>query len=348
MSEPLVEVLRWPLVDAVHRGDVAVVDVTGRLRASIGDPRGLVTYWRSAAKPFQALPVVSSGAAAHWRLTDQDLALIAGSHSGEIVHTERAGSLLARTGHQAEELTCGIHPPLDALTASALVRSGDSPGPLHNNCSGKHIGMLALASELGADPAGYTRPDHLVQREILETVACFAGISPAEIVVGIDGCGVPCFGTSLYHLALAFARLMDASAIPAPWSDAARSVREAMMRHPYLVAGRGRLDTGLMEVGGGTLLAKGGAGGLQCVATTEGLGIAVRIEDGGAPGPVRPSGVATIEVLRQLALLGQDQVDRLSEHGRPTLRALSGSPVGEARFVGRLSGSHVPVAGGGP
>lgn len=266
-------------------------------------------------------------------MAGEDLAFLVGSHNGEPAHTERARTVLQRIGRGPEDLSCGAHPPLHGPTASTLARSHAEPSPLHHNCSGNHIGMLALAGELGAPSAGYAHRDHPVQREILGNIARFAGLPPEGIVPGIDGCGVPCFGTSLFHLAWAFARLMDPSAIGEPHASAARAVRSAMTDHPYLVAGTGRLDTELMEVGRGSLVVKGGAAGVQCVGFEDGLGVAVKLEDGASAVPGRPAGLAAIEVLRQLGLLDAGQLAALGDHSHPIILDVSQTVVGEARPV---------------
>ena len=331
MSEPLVEVVRAGVVEALHRGDLAVVDSTGTLRASVGDPVGKITYWRSAAKPFQALPLIYSGAAARWDLSERDLALIAGSHNGEKIHVDQAAALLAKIGCELDDLLCGAHLPLEPHAAAELLRSGQEPNALHNNCSGKHIGMLALARHLGADRLGYQSPDHPVQAAIMEAICGFSGVPNGTIAIGIDGCGVPCFGTSVYHLAWAFARLMDPRAVNRPYAGAARDLHAAMTAHPYLVAGRGRLDTDLMQVGVTGLIAKGGASGVHCVGLSGGVGLAIKIEDGSTGPPPAPGGVAAIAALHQLKILDEAQVTLLSTHARPLLRNVSGQVVGEVR-----------------
>jgi len=329
MSEPLVEEVRGDLVEAIHRGDLAVVDFRGALVASVGDPVGKSAYWRSAAKPFQALPLIHSGAAARWNLSSSDLALIAGSHNGEQIHVDRAAAILDKIGCSPSDLACGTHPPLGTDAAADLQRRGVEPTVLHHNCSGNHIGMLALAGHLGADRSGYTAPDHPVQTAILEAVSEFTGLAASEVVIGIDGCGVPCFGTSIYHLAYAFARLMEPDGRSAGWAGAAHEMRSAMAAHPYLVAGRGRLDTELMQ--SADVIAKGGASGVQCVGLPGGLGIALKIEDGSMGPPPSPGAVVTIAALQQLDMLDADQVVGLSAHGRPVLHTSAGQPVGEVR-----------------
>jgi L-asparaginase II len=335
VSAPLVEVTRGPLVDELHRGDVAVVSADGELRSSVGDPRAAVAYWRSSAKPFQAMVVVASGAAARFGFSPEDIALTASSHCGEPVHVDRVAALLERIGCTVDDLACGAHAPFDAGSALALARSGDRPTALHSNCSGKHAGMLALAEQLGVRREGYRFLSHPVQQLMLDNVARFSGVPRGEIVIGVDGCGVPCFGTSVYRMAYAFARLMapDAS-IPEPYARSAAIVREAMMAHPYLVAGRDQLDTDLMLAMPGALVSKVGAGGVQCVGLRDGLGLAIKTE-AGAAGATRtpPAGVASVEALRQLGEL--DPVTRvaLAPHAHPEITTVAGEPAGELRPV---------------
>ncbi|MDP8958832.1 MAG: asparaginase [Actinomycetota bacterium] len=338
MSQPLVEVVRGPLVEAVHQGDLAVVDASGRLLASVGDPQSKVAYWRSSAKPFQSMPLVYGGAARRWGLTPEDLALCCGSHNGEPVHTDRVAALLERLGLTAEDLACGAHPPLNGEAAAALLHADMAPTALHNNCSGLHAGMLATARHLEAPVEGYESPGHPVQQEILANVCRFTGLRREEVLIGVDGCAAPCYGLSIYHMALAYARLMEPRGLPDAGADASGTIRDSMMAHPHLVAGRGRLDTDLMRVGRGALVAKGGASGVQCVAIAGGLGLALKVEDGagGPPSPGRPTSVATVEALRQLRVLDEAQAAQLDDHARPAIVTFSGRHVGEVRPAFRL------------
>ncbi len=343
MSAPLVEVVRGELVEVVHRGDIAVVDASGRVRASVGDT-ATITYWRSAAKPFQAMPLLYGGGISRWALSTKDVALICGSHSAEPVHVEQARALLERIGCSADDLSCGIHPPLDVEHAAALIRAGSEPNALHNNCSGNHAGMLALAMLLRAERAGYASSEHPAQREIVRNVALFTGLDTDDIELGIDGCGAPCYGISVYHMALAYARLMTPEVVGEPHASAAGTVRDAMLAEPYLVGGRCRFDTDLIAAGRGQALAKGGAGGVECVGLAQGIGVAVKVEDGSSvPSAGRPGSVATIEALRQLGVLDGAQIEALGEHASPRLRALSGRDVGHVRPVFTLRAADDPV-----
>jgi L-asparaginase II len=338
MSDALVQLIRSDLVDEIHRGDLAIVSADGELRFAVGDPRHKVAFWRSSAKPFQALPLIASGAAERLGLASEDVALTAASHGGEPVHVDRIASLLGRTGHRIEDLECGAHAPLDAEAAHDLERRGESPTALHNNCSGKHAGLLALADALGAPFAGYRLPGHPVQGAILESVQRFTGLERRQIAIGLDGCGVPCFGISIYRMALAFARLMaPREEIPEAYRDAAGVVREAMMQHPYLVAGRKRIDTDLMAQLPGAILSKGGAGGVQCIGLPGGIGLALKIEDGAASASAgAPAGVAALEALRQLDLLDAASWAALQEHARPAIRSVAGEHAGDARAAFEL------------
>jgi L-asparaginase II len=339
MQRALVELIRGGVVDEIHHGDIAVVAFDGKLRASVGDPRGKIALWRSSAKPFQAMPLIARGAAARLGVTREEIALTAASHGGEPMHVALATALLERAGHRSDDLECGAHAPLDAASARALERAGVEPSALHNNCSGKHAGMLALADDLGAPFSGYRLPAHPVQVGIAETVVRFSGAGPDEITLALDGCGVPSFGISVYRMALAFARLMaPPPGIPDEYRDAARVVREAMMAHPYLVAGRDRLDTDLMQALPGALVSKGGAGGVQCIGLPGGIGVALKIEDGAASAqPGGPAGVAALEALRQLGVLGEAAGDVLARHAAPAVRSVAGERAGELRPAFELS-----------
>jgi L-asparaginase II len=328
MSATLVELQRSGLVDEIHRGDLAVVSADGELLGSVGDPERKIAFWRSSAKPFQAMPLIASGGS----LSLEEIALTASSHGGEPLHVALAASLLERVGHRVEDLECGAHAPLDDESARELDRLGIEPTPLHNNCSGKHAGMLALADALGIPYPGYRQPEHPVQDAMLANVARFSGLEPHELALGLDGCGVPCFGLGISRMALAFARLMAPPAeIPEDYRAAAGVVRRAMMEHPYLVAGRDRIDTDLMQALPGAILSKGGAGGVHCIGLPTGIGIALKIEDGAtAASAGGAAGVAALEVLRQLGVLDEATWHGLDRHARPAIHSVAGELAGHA------------------
>jgi L-asparaginase II len=334
MGAVLVESIRGGVVDEIHRGDLAVVLAGGELRFAVGDPERKTALWRSSAKPFQAMPLIASGAAERLGLSSEEIALTAASHRGEPIHVRLVAALLERTGHRVDELECGAHPPLDPEAARELERRGEAPTALHNNCSGKHAGMLALADQLAAPVAGYRLPGHPVQRTIAENVSRFTGLAEDELERALDGCGVPSFGISVYRMALAFARLMaPGDDIAEPYRRAAGVVRAAMMEHPYLVSGRNTVDTDLMRALPGAVLAKGGAGALQCIGLPGGIGLAVKIEDGGS---YAAAGVAALAALRDLGVLDEATWHALGRHSAPVVRTVAGEHAGNVRAAFHL------------
>lgn len=276
MVEVLAEVVRGGRVESVHHGSIAVVDTGGRIVAEAGDP-GQFLYFRSSAKPFQAIPLVESGAADAFGLTPAELALCCASHSGTVRHQEQVATLLAKLGLDQTALQCGAPFPYDPKTG-ALVGAGQLPrSPLGCDCSAKHSGMLATCLHVGLPIDSYLEPDHPLQRQILGLIAELCEIPTGSIPVAIDGCSLPTFGGRLSDFARAWAHL----AAPTAHAAALTRLRSAMISHPENVAGEGMLDTDLIRAGRGALVAKTGAEGLICLALPErGLGVAIRIADG--------------------------------------------------------------------
>ncbi len=278
---PVAALRRGGLVESVHRGRYAVVDPGGKMLDSLGDTGGYV-HMRSSAKPFQALPLVFSGAADAFGFTEEELAVACASHNGEPMHLAAVRSILRRVGLSEGDLQNGFHPPMHAPAAARLAKTGESPRAIHGNCSGKHAGMLAVCVHAGWDPAGYREPDGPLQKLILRTVATVCGVEPGDVRLAGDGCGVPVFALPLAGMALGFARLAAGGAVgfPDDLSDALGRVRDAMRAHPYMVAGTGRLDTELMEAK--NLVAKSGAEAIFAAARTEEphWGMALKVSDG--------------------------------------------------------------------
>lgn len=353
MYEVLVEGTRGDLVELIHRGHVAVVDATGKLLYSAGDPDKL-TSMRSAAKPIQAIPIVESGAADHFGLNSEDLAIICSSHNSEPVHIDAVTRLLTKLELSEAALQCGTHPPFDRRSADEILRTGRELSPAYSNCSGKHTGMLALAAFLGHPLEGYYLPGHEVQRIILDTMSRVTEVPASDIRIGVDGCGVPVFGLPLRAMALAFARLADPEAMPEGKREAARRLRDAMLEHPYLVAGRNRICTALMQKATGKVVAKSGADGIYCVGVLpgvlsgeapeiqpagspevsrhRGIGIAVKIDDGSD----RARHPAVMETLRQLGILTPEELEALAWYHRTPIKNFRGETVGELRPVFEL------------
>lgn len=318
-----VSVIRGGVVESVHRVSVAVADAEGRLVARAGDPT-LVTFYRSAAKPIQALPLVEDSVVERFGITAEELAVCCASHSGERAHVEVVVSLLRKVGMPEDALECGPHAPFHEESAAALVRSGGEPRAIHNNCSGKHAGMLALAAAHGWPAAGYHRAEHPVQRRMRAEISRWSGVPESELGNAVDGCGVPTFAVPLHRMATSFARFAAAAARGEP---AARVVA-AMTGYPYFVAGTGRLCTALMECAGDRLFVKLGAEGVYCAGVPgRGLGVALKVEDGAN----RANEPALVRVLARLGLLDGGDLERLAKFAEPELGNTRGEVVGEVR-----------------
>ncbi|MEO8287454.1 MAG: asparaginase [Chloroflexota bacterium] len=330
----LVEVTRGPIVESVHYGVIAVSDVEGELLAWAGNP-GSVTYYRSSCKPIQAIPLVESGAADRFGLTDREIAVACASHGGEDIHVEAVKSILDKIGCGPDALACGAHAPSDKDAARAMQEREESPTVLHNNCSGKHAGMLALARFHGWPVGGYETPRHPVQQVILQTIADFASLDPDDIPVGVDGCSACTFGLSVHRMALSFARLGQPEYWPEPRRTAVRRISTAMTTYPEMVAARrGRIDTDLMRAAHGTLVAKVGAESLYCAARLgdsqhPAVGFALKLLDGDVSGRARHP--AIIEGLRQAGLLDEDTLNKLEAYWMEEVRNRVGDVVGMVR-----------------
>jgi L-asparaginase II len=324
MTASVVEVLRGPIVESRHPLHIAVMDAEGRLRAFAGDPE-ILTFFRSSAKPFQALPLVTDGAMDRFGLTLEELALCCGSHSGERRHVEGVLSIFRKIGLSDAALACGAHPPLHAESRRALREAGLEPGRVHNNCSGKHAGMMALARARGWEPGGYEKAEHPVQRRLMSETARWAGIPVEALALGIDGCGVVSFGLPLGAMALAYARLAAAARVG---DRDATYIVGAMTAYPEMVAGEGRLCTDLMRRTSGRLFAKIGAEGVYCVGVPGAeLGIALKVEDGAS----RAVGPGILGALGELDLISDEDLGALERHAYPEVRNTLGEVVGQIR-----------------
>lgn len=328
-TEPLVASSRGGVTEEVHCGVIAVADAGGRLLGGVGDPHVPVLL-RSAAKPFQALAIVASGAADALHLTDAELAVMCASHAGQEEHVRVVATLLERLGLSSDDLVCGTHPPFSRAARTELQRSGAPPSPLQNNCSGKHAGMLGLALFLEAPLTGYEDPSHAVQREIARTVARLLGREdPSGLLQGIDGCGVPVLRMSAVECATLFARLIEGA------EPSLRRVRDAMVGHPALVGGQGRFDTRCMRLLPGDLVSKAGAAGAQ------GLGLAPGVGRLGAVGCFMKLADGSSEVIPLLSgaflrAWGEPGAgDELAGSEATVVRSLAGRQVGRVQFLTR-------------
>jgi L-asparaginase II len=318
-----VEVTRGTLVESRHIVHVAVAHADRGLVMSTGDA-GLTTFVRSAIKMFQALPLVEDGVVDRYGLTSEEIALCTASHNAEPFHVDAARRILAKAGVTEDALACGPHPPMLGAAADALRASGIVPGRIHNNCSGKHAGMLALAKAHGWRIDGYHLPAHPVQRRVAQTLSHWTGVRGDRMTTAVDGCGLPTFAVPLDAVALACARFAAAAAEGAP----ASRVVAAMTGHPEYVAGTSRMCTALMTTARGRIFAKTGAEGYYCAGAPEArLGLALKIEDGAK----RASEPALLAALAACELLSPAEMEALHEYARPSLLNTRGEVVGELR-----------------
>lgn len=335
-AELLAAVRRGAFDESLHLGHVAVVESSGDLRFAAGDPDTPV-FLRSAAKPFQALALVLSGAADRFSLDSSDIAVACASHTAEPVHLTQVQRLLSLAGVPEEALQCGAHPPGDRESADLLRQNGQAPTSIHSNCSGKHAGMLAAAKAMGADLGTYLSPDSPVQRMVRALFAEISGIDEADIGIAVDGCSAPVLRVPLSALALAFARLARPDGLREPLAAALFRVRYAMMAHPYLVAGRNRIGPEIMAAGSPRLVAKTGAEAVFAVGDlSRGLGLAIKVADGSE----RAMGPALVESLLQSGFLHAAEAEALGRWHRPELHNYAGILVGgiEPRVRLRISG----------
>jgi L-asparaginase II len=309
-----VESHRGSVVESRHAVHVAVVDGNGRLVASAGDPE-LVTFWRSAAKPFQALPLVADGVVGRFGLTRQDLALACASHSSEPAQVALVREFLQRIGCSERDLRCGPHRPLSDAVANDYETRGVRLTAVYSNCSGKHTGMLALAKAHDWPTEFYTRLEHPVQQRCLESVSECTGVPANEIGVAVDGCGVACFALPLRSMAFAYAKMPPA-------------IVEPMVLQPELVAGEGRPCTEMMRAHPGRVVTKVGAEGVYSASLLrESLGVTLKVEDGHSVA----AALAIAAVLAELGLKPQPA----SLLTKPITNS-RGEAVGEMRVNGGL------------
>jgi L-asparaginase II len=331
-----VVVTRGELVESEHCICYAVVDRQAQVVESNGDIDRPV-YMRSSAKPLIATAMVASGAADRFGFSDEEIAIAAGSHSGEPKHVDAARNMLRKVGLDESALRCGAHAPTHGPSADALCLAGELPKPIHNNCSGKHAGILALAVQLGAPSEGYLLLDHPAQSEIRRVCAALLGVPLAREEIGVDGCGIPVIAVALRTAAHFYARLGDLGLFPRELAPALRRVRDAMIAHPEFVAGTNRFDTDLMSAARPNVLAKGGAEGYHGSAALEqGLGMTVKVADGN----YRAVAPFVFGRLVSLGILDAAQRAALEPYRAPKIRNHAGAIVGEIQNVFESSYSN--------
>lgn len=323
----LVEVTRGGMVESVHRGRACIVDSSGQVLARWGDIEAPI-YPRSSVKALQAIPLIETGAFDAYGLTDAELALACSSHHGESRHTRLAQSWIKRIGLTVDDYECGAHLPTDEETAREMIRGGETPTAFHNNCSGKHAGFLTTALHKGEPTKGYTRFDHPVQQRCLGVLEQMTGQDLSSAPWGIDGCAIPTFGIPLGALAYAMARIGDPKDLPDARAEAVTRIRRAWRAHPHLIAGNGAFDTAMMQAAGGLVLVKGGAEAVGCaVLPKEGIGIALKIDDGSP----RAREVAMAALIRSTKVLSEEQWSRAAQLLNQPVTNRNGLEVGVVR-----------------
>jgi L-asparaginase II len=317
MSAPvLANVIRGETVESVHRGHLTAFDGTGKQVLSLGIPDETVTFYRSACKPLQAIPFIVSGACEAFQFSEEEVALACASHSGETRHIRVVQLMLERAGLTEGQLQCGTHLPFNEKESERMLRAGEHPNQLHNNCSGKHAAMLALAKHIEADAATYTALDNRVQQEILKIISIFAEVQIEKIKTGIDGCAAPNFAVPLSTMAKSFINLISPpESFNSDIRKACARVVSAMTKFPELIGGSDRLDTMLMQAAPGKIISKVGADGvwlcgiLPSEKYPNGLAIALKIEDGDDK---RARPVVAVAILKQLEILSGEDLPELS------------------------------------
>jgi L-asparaginase II len=318
MKELLCEYRRAGRVESVHRVSIAALEAgkPALIRGSVDEP----VFMRSCAKPFQCLTVLESGAADAYGFSGDEIAVIGGSHPGEPEHVRAASSILKKAKLKVSDLQCGAHPPSGSRGLRELLKSGQEPTAIHNNCSGKHSGMVAATRFMRAPLESYLKPSHPLQKANVRSVARFAGLKPGDLKLGVDGCSAPTFALPLRAMARALAAFTTEPGTP-------KRVRDAMMAHPVMV---GRPCVTIMSAAPGRILAKGGAEGVYvCGFPGRNAGLALKVHDGNA----RPWTAILSAVIRKLGWLEKEDLARLAKAADGVLKNHAGRAVGEVRVV---------------
>ncbi len=334
MTNPvLVEVTRGGVAESRHRGAVAVLDADGKVALAIGDIDQPI-FPRSAIKGIQAIPLIESGAADRYDLTDAEIALACASHNGEERHVAAAAAMLAKAGRDVNALECGAQMPLRGGAQIPLYKAGLQPSALHNNCSGKHAGFVCVACATGEDLTGYSKPDHPTMRMVTAAIAALSGAKLEEAVCGVDGCSIPTYAIPLRALALAFARFGSGHGVGPERARAMERIRAAVAAEPYYVAGTDRFDTTAMEALRARAFLKVGAEGVYCAAFPElGLGVALKCDDG----TTRAAEVMMGAVIERFLPLSAREAAVIGPLTRQKLRNWNGIHVGDVRPVGEIA-----------
>jgi len=326
-SPILAEVVRGQMVESRHHASVAVVDAHGAIVRAWGDIE-LPIYGRSAIKPLLAIPLVESGAADRFKLSQVEIALATASHNAEPRHVETVKAWLHRVGLGVEDLECGVQYPSREVALYAMLRAREEPTRAHNNCSGKHTGFLTTAVHVGEPTKGYIQYEHPVQQRLLGILEQMSGCELGDVPRGIDGCGIPVIAIPIANTAFAMAQMADPHHLPDERAAACHRILEAMMAEPFFVAGTDRFCTKLMTAIPGKAAIKVGAEGVYCGALPQdGLGICLKVTDGAS----RAAEVIMGRVLRELGVIDDAMAETLAPTLTPEIKNWAGTPTGQVR-----------------
>lgn len=332
MSVKLVEVIRGNTIESIHKGDVAIVNSEGKIIHELGNA-GRITFFRSVAKPFQAIAALETGIAEEYSLGLNGIALIIASHSGEKEHISTLKSMMDKTGINEDMLKCGVHEPVNRDAAKQLMLEGKSPTRLHCNCSGKHIGLIAASKLKNLDPERYMDESHEIQKDIKNIISEFCNVEIEEMEAGIDGCGLPIYAVPLKNIALSYANLCNVDFKKGKYSKSQNYVLSAMTMYPEMIAGEGRLDTEIMRNFGDRVISKIGAEGVYCAGIVgKSIGIAIKIDDGNS----RAIGPVILDILIQMKIIDKSETEPLINFWKPPLVNHNKEVVGKIRPVFKL------------
>ncbi len=337
MAELFVEVTRGPIVESRHYGSAVVCDSRGNIIASAGDP-DTVTYIRSACKPLQALNRFCSGSAEKFGFTQKEYAIMCSSHYGEPMHQEVILGLLEKIGCSLDDLLTGTPYSIRPDYYKEQLWNHHELKPYNSDCSGKHCGFLADCIASGYPIAGYNRPDHPLQKDILKIVSEITEVPADKIAIGVDGCSVPVHGLPLKNMAMAFAKFSTPEHLPEKYRRGAKILADAMNAEPDMLAGPGGFCSEFLKATHGRFVGKLGAEAVYCIGVRgKDMGIAVKIEDGNMYRPLYP---AVMSVLDQLDLLTTKEKEALRGFIEPPVLNDHGQAVGVTRPVFQLAFSN--------
>ena len=333
---PLVEVTRGNIVESVHYGSLAIAQPDGKIVFSVGDIEDPV-FLRSSSKPFQTLAFIERGGEDHYGLTAQEIAIICASHSGTDEHLRVLETLQKKIGIRENMLQCGVHAPFHEGTVEDYKQRGEAFHANHNDCSGKHSGMLAFAKMIDAPLDNYLDPAHPVQQAMLRTFSEMCDYDMRKVELGTDGCSAPVFAVPLRNSAGAYARLCQPDGLAPARAEGCRTITQAMLSHPDMVGGPQRFDTDIMTAANGSLVTKIGAEGFHGIGVFPGkasgfdtsLGITIKISDGDLM--LRAGCVAALYVLEQLKVMNHRQIQAVEAYAARPIYNWSHKVIGEIR-----------------